>query len=47
MYKRNPERVKKDLITTPEGQVITKSGCRIHTPVRCVDRGLSVIGVRN
>lgn len=47
MFKRNPERVKKDLVRLESGQVATRSGCRIHTPVRCVDRGLSVIGVRN
>lgn len=44
--KRNPERVLKDLVLTPSGQYVTRSGCRIHTPVRTEDRGLTVIDVR-
>lgn len=47
MYKRNPDRVKKDLVLTESGQYVTRSGCRIQTPVRCADRGLTVIGIRN
>lgn len=46
LYKRNSERVFKDLVLTEGGQYITRSGCRIHTPVRTEDRGLTVIGVR-
>lgn len=46
-FKRNPDRVLKDLILTEGGQYVTRSGCRIHSPVRCVDRGLTIIGVRN
>lgn len=46
MYKRDGARVFKDLILTEGGQYITRSGCRIHTPVRCVERGLTIIDVR-
>lgn len=47
MYKRDAARVLKDLVPTEGGQYVTRSGCRIHTPVRCAERGLTVIGVRN
>lgn len=47
MFTRNAEKVLGTLKLTEGGQYVTKTGCRIHTPVRCVERGLSVIGVRN
>lgn len=47
MFTRNANKVLASLVLTEGGQYITKTGCRIHTPVRCVERGLSVIGVRN
>lgn len=45
-YKRDAVAVKKELVKNQAGQTICKSGCRIHTPVRFVDRGLSVTDVR-
>lgn len=45
-YTRNPEKVSRELVTNDSGQVICKSDVRIHTPVRFVEKELSVIGVR-
>lgn len=45
-FKRNPDLVKAGLVVNEAGQVITRAACRIHTPVRFVERKLSIIGVR-
>ena len=46
-YKRNPEKVRGEVVVNSGGQLIAKSACRIHTPVRFVEKDLSRIGVRN
>lgn len=46
-YTRNPEKVNAELVENDAGQVICKSDIFIHTPVRFVEKGLSVIGVRS
>lgn len=45
-YKRNPDKIKSELVKNQSGQVVCKSACRIQTPVRFVEKGLSSIGVR-
>lgn len=45
-YVRNATKVKAELVRNEAGQVICKSACRIHTPVRFVEKDLSRIGVR-
>lgn len=45
-YKRNRDKVRAELVKTPGGQIVCKSDCRIHTPVRFVEKDLSRIGVR-
>ena len=45
--RRKPEAVLASLVKNSAGQVITRSACTIHTPVRFVERKLSLIGVRN
>ena len=45
-YVRNPNKVKAELVQNAGGQIICRSACRIHTPVRFVERDLSRIGVR-
>lgn len=45
-YVRNPTKVGNELVTNDAGQVICRSACRIHTPVRFVEKDLSSIGVR-
>lgn len=45
-YVRNAAKVKAELVKNEGGQVICKSSCRVHTPVRFVERDLSRIGVR-
>lgn len=46
VYRRNPEKVKSELVKNSGGQVICKSECFMHTPVRFVEKDLSQIGVR-
>lgn len=45
-YRRNPLSVKAELVKNAGGQVICKSSCRAHTPVRFVEKDLSRIGLR-
>lgn len=45
-YKRDLAAVKAELVKNSAGQLVCKSACRIQTPVRFVEKGLSKIGVR-
>lgn len=45
-FKRNPEKVRNEVVVNSGGQLIAKSACRIHTPVRFVEKDLSRVGVR-
>ena len=42
---RDPEKVHANLRELPDGRLITLTGCRIYTPVRFSERGLTSIGV--
>jgi len=44
-YVRNPDIIKQNLITTKNGQIMTKVPCRIQVPSRFIDRGLGQIGI--
>lgn len=44
-YKRNPEAVKKQLVETASGSIITKVDCKIQIPRRFIDRGLGEAGI--
>lgn len=45
-YKRNALSVKKEILKNSSGQYVCKSRCRIHTPLRFVEKGLSEVGLR-
>lgn len=45
--KRDPSKVKSDLVTRADQSVVTKSGCKIYFPVRFVERFLAQIGIDN
>lgn len=45
-YKRNPDKLREQLVKTASGQIFCKTDCYIHTPVRYVEKKLSSIGVR-
>lgn len=44
MYEHNPEYIHRHLVVTPDKQVITQRGCKIHIPARYVDKNLATIG---
>ena len=45
-YKRNPEYAKGQLAVNSAGQLICKSECQIHIPIRFKDKGLAEVGIR-
>lgn len=45
--KRDPAKVKANLVTREDTSVVTKTGCKIYFPVRFAERFLAEIGVNN
>ena len=44
---RNPKMVMSELVTRPDGSVVTKNGCKIYFPVRYADIELAEVGADN
>lgn len=44
---RNPKMVLSELVTRPDGSVVTKNGCKIYFPVRYEDADLAEVGTDN
>lgn len=44
---RNPAAIHNSLVETPDGRLLTKTGCKIHIPARYAERGLADVGVEN